>query len=964
MKRNLLIFAIFAAALTVQAQKRLVLVEEFTNTGCGPCASWSPVLDSALFYRMGECIAIKYHSSYPDRNDPFYLYDQETQQAKVDFYHVTGVPATFIDGQELENRSFGNLNAAISYCLMQPVAYDLKIEKSLVDHHLDVKTVLTPQGNVANENLRLFVAVIEEHIEADKPYSNGERELNYTMRKMLTPSTGYQPGTELTAGTAYEYSSQWDIDFLDDEGQLGVVAFLQDISTREMMVTAYSGPKAEGENCLTLLNVFDTPDLICVPEFHGKAILRNDGANPITSATLNVKVNGSVAQYPWTGHLDYLDRDTVSFGDFTNFQLAKEGMNTAEVWFSGVNGTAAKTDSRSLKFSNSVQANYGVRLRIYTDKKPEETTWKLYDSQGQVVRQGGPYQETRKFVTEDFNLHKDDCYQLEFLDAGGDGIKGAYGNGYYQLFELDAEGKTQRLTQGDYTGSSFLLNFNLKNTPAPEKRRLVLFEEFTNTSCDPCADFSPSLDKTIYQRMGQMVAITYHWNFPSNQDPFFLNNPDDVLARANLYGITGVPALFVDGEHVGAYGYEQFLNYYVDGAREIEPYAELSAEASIQPSDNGSGILSLKVSALPTAYTSLDSNLRLFSAIVEERVEWDKPAANGERSWNYVMRKLLPSASGQPLPTDQTQVTPSVFEYSWPISGFANDQELGIVTFLQDMNTKKILNATYTPMPTGQPQGAKILKVMNMPDRICTPQFTADLMVRNIGAETLKSCVVNVSINGQVQSTVWNGQLEPLAIDTLRIPEFSSFTLTDDKTNDVEIWLSNLNDNTEAESAHRSLLMTNAYKAQNAVRLTLMTDQKPEETSWVVLNSAGDVVCQGGPYQEARKKIVVDLPLDVDDCYMLEIEDTGGDGITGDYGRGYYMLHEVDANGKTRLLVQDTFSDALHDVFFSLQNAMPSAIQHTESDKEAAGRSYDLSGRPAHSGSHIIINKGNIIINK
>lgn len=966
MKRILLILSVIVTVLNVQGQKRLVLVEEFTNTGCGPCASWSPVLDSALYYRLGECIAIKYHSGYPDRNDPFYLYDQEAHQAKVDFYHVTGVPTTLIDGQELENRSFGNLNAAISYCLVQPVAYDLKIEKNLVNHHLTVKTSLTPQSNVVNEHLRLFVVVIEEHIEAEKPYSNGEQELYYTMRKMLTPSTGYQPGTELTAGTAYEYTNEWTLDFFDDESQLGVVAFLQDIDTHEVMVTAYSGPNAEGENCLKLLNVFDTPDLICLPDYYGKVILRNDGANAITQATLNVKVNGSVTQYPWTGHLDYLERDTMVFNGFNNYQLASDGQNTAEVWFTDINGTAATTGSRILKFSNSVQATYGVRLRIYTDKKPEETTWKLYDSQGQIVRQGGPYQEARKFFTEDFNLHKDDCYQLELLDAGGDGIKGAYGNGYYQLFQLDAEGKTQRLVQGDYDGSSFLVNFNLKDAPAPEQRRLVLFEEFTNTSCDPCADFSPTLDKTIYQRMGQMVAITYHWNFPSSQDPFFLNNPDDVLARANLYGITGVPALFVDGEHVGAYGYEQFLSYYVDGAREIEPYAELSAEASIQPSDNGSGssILNVKVSALPTAYTSLDANLRLFSAVVEERVEWDQPAANGERSWNYIMRKLLPSASGQPLATDQTQVIPSVFEYSWPISGFTNDQELGIVTFLQDMTTKKILNATYTPLPTGQPQGVKILKVMNMPDRICTPQFAADLMVRNIGDETLESCVVNVSINGQVQSTSWTGQLEPLAIDTLRIPDFTSFTLSDDKTNDVEIWLSNLNGNAQAESAHQSLLMTNAYRAQNAVRLTVMTDQKPEETSWTLLNSAGDVVCQGGPYQEARKKIVVDFPLDVDDCYMLEIEDTGGDGITGDYGRGYYMLHEVDANGKTRLLVQDTFTDALHDVFFSLQNAMPSAIQHTESDKEAAGRSYDLSGRPAHSGSHIIINKGNIIINK
>ena len=306
MKRILLILSVIVTVLNVQGQKRLVLVEEFTNTGCGPCASWSPVLDSALYYRLGECIAIKYHSGYPDRNDPFYLYDQEAHQAKVDCYHVTGVPTTLIDGQVLENRSFGNLNAAISYCLVQPVAYDLKIEKNLVNHHLTVKTSLTPQSDVANEHLRLFVVVIEEHIEAEKSYSNGEQELYYTMRKMLTPSTGYQPGTELTAGTAYEYTNDWTLDFFDDESQLGVVAFLQDIDTHEVMVTAYSGPNAEGENCLKLLNVFDTPDLICLPDYYGKVILRNDGANAITQATLNVKVNGSATQYPWTGHLDYL----------------------------------------------------------------------------------------------------------------------------------------------------------------------------------------------------------------------------------------------------------------------------------------------------------------------------------------------------------------------------------------------------------------------------------------------------------------------------------------------------------------------------------------------------------------------------------------------------------------------------------------------------------------------------------
>ena len=52
-------------------QKRLVLIEEFTNTGCGPCASWSPLLDSCINYRLGDCIAIKYHSGYPYNADEF-----------------------------------------------------------------------------------------------------------------------------------------------------------------------------------------------------------------------------------------------------------------------------------------------------------------------------------------------------------------------------------------------------------------------------------------------------------------------------------------------------------------------------------------------------------------------------------------------------------------------------------------------------------------------------------------------------------------------------------------------------------------------------------------------------------------------------------------------------------------------------------------------------------------------------
>ena len=42
------------SVLPLCAQKPLVLIEEFTNTGCGPCASWSPVLDATIDYHLEQ----------------------------------------------------------------------------------------------------------------------------------------------------------------------------------------------------------------------------------------------------------------------------------------------------------------------------------------------------------------------------------------------------------------------------------------------------------------------------------------------------------------------------------------------------------------------------------------------------------------------------------------------------------------------------------------------------------------------------------------------------------------------------------------------------------------------------------------------------------------------------------------------------------------------------------------------
>lgn len=959
MKKMIMAVLAMIMTLTVNAQKRLVLIEEFTNTGCGPCASWSPLLDSCIHYRLGDCIAIKYHSRFPLATDEFYCYDPESHQAKVDYYQVTGVPATFVDGVELGDRTFAFLNTAISYCREQPAAADIHVSKQLNNHLLKVKASFKPYSDMVSSNVRLNVVVIEEHIASNIPWNNGEKELNYTMRKMLTPTNGYQlEETTLKADTEYSIEREWTIDFMDDERELGVVAFLQDINTRQILATAYAGPDAEGENRLTLANLYDTPDMICVPNYYGKVILRNDGANTITQATLNVKVNDAVKQYAWTGHLEHLDRDTMQFDGFTDFTLRSVGSNQVSVWLTNINGSDDTSVSSMLtsSFSNSIQARHNVQLKIYTDKKPEETTWKLYNSAGDVVRQGGPYDgQARKFITTNLDLTEDDCYQLEFLDAGGNGIKGANGNGYYQLFQIDENGKSTRISQGDYDGSVYHVYFNLTDTPRPEKKRLVLFEEFTNTSCDPCAVFSPALDKTIYERMTDMVAITYHYNFPSPQDPFYVANPSDVMTRASFYEVSGVPALRVNGEAVHSYGYESYLDSYIDGASAIDAKVDIDATATLDGDQ-----LKVNVSLSPISITD-GTNLRLFTAVVEERVEWAQPAANGETAWNYVMRKLLPSAQGQALETTLDKVTPYEYEFAWQLQNFYDKTQMGLVTFVQDISTREVLGTVYTPLPNGSNRNAKIIKVIGAPSRICSSQFSTALMVRNTGREALTTANINVSINGSVQTTPWKGQLDYLDIDTLQTDVFSQFPVNESTPNEVEIWLSDLNGGTE-QTLHTAFTVGNAHKAQNAVRLTLMTDNAPEEITWKLYNAAGDVVLEGGPYTEARKKQVIDFNLDTDDCYQLTFFDAGSNGITGTNGRGYYMLHEVKTDGTTRLLTQADYTTAIHNVFFSLQNAT-AGITAPFATTKSQQQKYDLQGRPATESTPLIIIDNKKIIN-
>lgn len=97
-----------------------------------------------------------------------------------------------------------------------------------------------------------------------------------------------------------------------------------------------------------------------------------------------------------------------------------------------------------------------VILRLLLDGYPAETTWRLKNSTGTIVKQGGPYGKNfaSREVRDTFCL-ANGCYTFEILDQYGDGICCNYGNGTYVL--TAADGKT--IKSGGNFGASEVTNF-------------------------------------------------------------------------------------------------------------------------------------------------------------------------------------------------------------------------------------------------------------------------------------------------------------------------------------------------------------------------------------------------------------------------------------------------------------------------------------------------------------------------
>ncbi len=241
-----LALASLAAVAGAQSQ-RLVLVEEFTQASCGPCAAANPSFNTLLNANAAKAISLKYQVSWPGVDPMNAQYTNVS--SRVSYYSVSSVPYALMDGVPATGINYigypNNLTQAdIDNQYAVPSPFDLDVEHTLsadLDSvFITVHATATQAGTYAYP--RLQTVLIEKHIHfVTAPGSNGERDFYNVVRKMLPTTGGKLLAGNWTVGqdTIFTYAVPVPT-YIYDIDQLAVVSFIQDNGTKEVHQAAFS----------------------------------------------------------------------------------------------------------------------------------------------------------------------------------------------------------------------------------------------------------------------------------------------------------------------------------------------------------------------------------------------------------------------------------------------------------------------------------------------------------------------------------------------------------------------------------------------------------------------------------------------------------------------------------------------------------------------------------------------------
>lgn len=238
----LLIVVILSLVNFSNAGDRMMLIEFFTSSTCGPCASNNPTMTAFLNGQDPERItAIGFHMNWPaPGNDPMFLYNQTDNNARRGYYGINSIPAGQFDGLISIPIAYSQSNLQATFNsrkdILSPVTIILTDSAYSTDSIL-VRAKIYCETYLTNPVVYAYIGLVENHIHyTSPPGTNGETDFYWVMRKMYPSGSGQQitllPGQTVVVEQRYKKDPIWQW------SEMMPVAYVQDNSTKEILNAA------------------------------------------------------------------------------------------------------------------------------------------------------------------------------------------------------------------------------------------------------------------------------------------------------------------------------------------------------------------------------------------------------------------------------------------------------------------------------------------------------------------------------------------------------------------------------------------------------------------------------------------------------------------------------------------------------------------------------------------------------
>lgn len=251
-----------------------------------------------------------------------------------------------------------------------------------------------------------------------------------------------------------------------------------------------------------------------------------------------------------------------------------------------------------------------------------------------------------------------------------------------------SNGSTDPVTSNNTKSTSFTI-------ATSSTTRTGIIEEFSSSTCAPCATFNATFDPLITSSTNnansgssRFSVMKYQMNWPSPGNDVSYN--PDGLTRRTYYGVSGIPDHYTNGAPGGAGDQAE-----IDASKTKAAYMTMSGSYVVK----GDSLIATVV--INPTFTLNNAGFKLHVAAVEDHYT-NNGATTSQKEYYHIMRKMFPDGNGTTINTFVAgQQQTFTFRYKYTVGTVTQNSYIfwnhpmagSMVAFVQDNGNGDIIQA-------------------------------------------------------------------------------------------------------------------------------------------------------------------------------------------------------------------------------------------------------------------------------